>query len=56
MTNCIAQLVFMLLISLCLALGLAAFLAVAEFTDMSEGMDCAYDIFKSSEVKLPFQG
>ena len=40
----------------CLALGFVAFLAVAHFTNMSEGMDCAYHMFESSKVKLRFQG
>ena len=41
---------------LCLALGFVAFLAVAHFTNMSEDMACAYHMFKSSKVKLRFQG
>ena len=45
----------MLRLWLCLALGFFAFLAVAEFTNMSEGMGCAYHMFESSKVKLRFQ-
>ena len=52
----------MLRLWLCLALGfvaflaVAAFLAVGQFTNMSEGMGCAYHMFESSKVKLRFQG
>ena len=41
---------------LCLALGFVAFVAVAHFTNMSEGMGCAYHMSESSKVKLRFQG
>ena len=41
MNDCIAQLIFMFRLWLCLALGFVAFLAVAHFTNMSEGMTTA---------------
>ena len=56
MNDCIAELVFMFRLWLCLALGLVAFLAVVQFTNMSERMGCAYHMFEPSKVKLRFQG
>ena len=41
---------------LCFALGFAAFVAVAHFTNMSEGMSRAYHMFDSSKDKWRFQG
>ena len=52
MIDYIAQLTFMLSLWLCLVLGFVAFLAMAEFTNMSEGMGRAYHVVESSKVKL----